>query len=241
MNAVVSIVGCFGFAVLLGCSEPPPPVVAPRPEPEEAPDVPTYCANSAKPCVPPQEFAEQLCKGHYASVGIYLFQKHTPFLRLHAKSRTVELKNERGGPTSVPVMFAEEFLLMRVNTLTPDKPKKPPEEVYDVLRWDGTCATIPKRDVVTYLPGVPQAPPVEFNELDTTMRTALLRDAKLEKLHASRDSACQSGATSDSCVQASRTLSEAIVAAVRQGLRLPMPRLRPKGVAVSRAVPGSTP
>lgn len=229
--------------MLLGCSEPPPPVVAPRPEPQEAPDIPTYCATSAKPCVPPQDFVEQLCKGRYASVGVYLFQKHTPFVRLHTKSRTIELKNDRGGPTSVPIVFAEELLLLRVNTLLPDKPKKPPEEIYAVLRWDGTCATLPKRDVVTYLPGLPQAAPVEFNDLDSTMRTALLRDAKLDKLHASRDSACQAGATSESCIQASKALSEAIVAAVRQGLRLPMPRQRPTGASANRApsVPSSAP
>jgi len=229
--------------MLLGCSEPPPPVVAPRAEPQEAPDIPTYCANSKKPCVPPQDFVEQLCKGRYPSVGVYLFQKYTPFVRLHTNSRTVELKNDRGGPTSVPVIFAEELLLLRVTTLTPDKPKKPPEEIYDVLRWDGTCATLPKRDVVTYLPGLPQATPVEFNDLDTTMRTALLRDAKLRKLHASRDSACQSAANSDSCVQSNKALSEGIVAAVRLGLRLPMPRQRPTGSSANRAtqVPSSGP
>jgi hypothetical protein len=184
---------------------------------------------------------EQLCKGRYASVAVYLYQKNTPFVRLHAKSRTIEVKNDRGGPTSVPIMFAEELLLMRVNTLAPDKPQKPPEEIYDVLRWDGTCATVPKRDVVTYLPGLPQATPVEFNDLDTTMRTALLRDAKLDKLHAARESACQSGATSDSCVQAGKTLSEAIVAAVRLGLRLPMPRQRPTGAATSHAAASGAP
>jgi hypothetical protein len=227
--------------MLLGCAEPPPPVVAPRPEPQEAPDVPTYCATSAKPCVPPQDFVEQLCKGRYPSVAVYLFQKHTPFVRLHAKSRTIELKNDRGGPTSVPVLFAEELLLVRVTPFTPDKPKKPPEEIYDVLRWDGTCATVPKRDVVTYLPGLPQATPVEFNDLDSTMRAALLRDTKLDKLRASRESACQAGANSDGCVQSSHALSEAIVGAVRQGLRVPMPRQRPTGAAASRAASSSAP
>ena len=91
--------GVVGLAWALGCSEPPPPVVAPRPEPKEAPDVPTYCASKAKPCVPPPDFVELLCKDRYVSVAPYLFQKQTPFVRLHAKSRTIELKNGFKGPT----------------------------------------------------------------------------------------------------------------------------------------------
>lgn len=244
MKTIGPIIGLLGIAWLAGCSEPPPPVVVPRPEPQEAPDVPTYCASSAKPCVPPQDFVDQLCKDRYASVAPYLFQKHTPFLRLHAKSRNIELRNGHTGPTGAqPIAFAEELLLLRVTTLEADKPQKPAEEIYDVLRWDGTCQTLSKREVVTYLPGLPQAAAVEFNELDTTMRAALLRDAKLEKLHASRDATCQPGAASDSCVQVTKALSEAIVAAIRQGLRLPMPRQRPGAAAADRApkVPSAVP
>ena len=223
-----ALAGALGFSWFLGCSEPPPPVVAPRPEPQEAPDVPTFCASKAKPCVPPEHFVELLCKDRYVSVAPYLFQKHTPFVRLHAKSRAIELKNGFQGPVGAqPIAFAEEVLLLRVTSAEPEKPKKAPEEVYDVLRWDGTCATVSKRDFVTYLPGMPQAAQIEFMGLDTTIRAALLRDAKLEKLSSSRTSACGQNTNSDDCAQASKALSEAIVASIRQGLRLPMPRQRP--------------
>jgi hypothetical protein len=226
--SAVALVALFGFSGLLGCSEPAPPAVAPRPEVHEAPDVPTYCASKIKPCVPPQDFVRQLCQDRYASVAPYLFQKHTPYVRLHAKSRSIELKNGFNGPTGTqPVAFAEEVLLMRVATVEPAKPKATAEEVYDVLRWDGTCVTAPKRDLVTYLPGTPQAALVDITTLDTTTRTALLRDAKLAKLDSSRTAACRADAKSDGCAQAARALSDAIVAAIRQGLRLPMPRQRP--------------
>ncbi len=231
-----------GIATLLGCAESPPPiVVAPVREPQEAPDVPTYCASSAKPCVLQTDFVDQLCKDRYASVAPYLFQRHTPFVRLHANSRNIELRNSRGGPTGTqPIAFAEELLLLFVTTTPAEKPKKPDEEIYDVLRWDGTCATIPKSDVVTYLPGVPQAALVDFNELDTTMRAALLRDKKVGKLHEAREATCHAGSSSESCVKATKTLSETIVAAIRLGLRVPMPRKRPGG-ASARPVPAQTP
>ncbi len=218
----------FGFALLVSCAEERAPVVTPKSEPVEAPDVPTFCASNAKPCVPPQDFVERLCADRYVSVAPYLFQKHTPFGRLHAKSRSIELKNGFHGPTGAqPVAFGEEVLLLRVTSVPADSPKKPAEEIEDVLRWDGTCATVAKHDLVAYLPGMPQAAPVEFANLDTTMRAALVRDAKLNKLSQARSLACHDEGASDACTQADKSLSDAIVAAVRQGLRLPMPRHRP--------------
>ena len=110
-----------------------------------------------------------------------------------------------------------------------------------MLRWDGTCATVSKSDFVTYLPGMPQAALVDFTNLDTTMRAALLRDAKLEKLSSARTTACQGDSKSDGCVQASKALSEAVVAAIRQGLRLPMPRQRPSASIVQHGAPAALP
>ena len=217
-----------GFGIVVGCEEPPPKAPPPPPEPQEAPDIPTYCASAAKPCVPPPDFVELLCRDRFASVAPYLFQKHTPFVRLHVKSRSVELGNSFKGPTgSNAVAFAEELVLLRVISESAENAKKPPLERYDLLRWDGTCLTLPKTDVVTYLPGMPQAAPVEFNEFDSTMRVALLRDKKIGKLHDDRERVCQQGQASEGCTKASKALSEGIVGAIRQGLRLPMPRERP--------------
>jgi hypothetical protein len=170
-----------------------------------------------------------------------LFQKYTPFLRLHVKSRNVEVRNDFGGPTgNHPIVFAEELLLLRVSSVPADKPKRLPEEFYDVERWDGTCATIAKRDAVTYLPGVPQAAPVEFKELDTTMRAAILRDKKLETLQNARSADCKQSTESEDCAKATKALSDSIVTAIRQGLRLPMPRQRPSGAGPRRAAARSS-
>jgi len=220
--------------LMAGCAEAPTPVVAARAEPTEAPDVPTYCAAKTKPCVPPEDFVERLCASRYVSVAPYLFEKHTPFVRLHAKSKTIELRNGLKGPVGAqPIAFAEEVLLLRVVSAPSASPKKPGEAIYDVLRWDGTCASVPKRDLAAYLPGVPQAAPVEFAKLETTMRAALTRDAKLNKLGAARADACRSSESSEACTQADKALSDAVVVAIRQGLKLPMPQHRPGANAPS--------
>ena len=222
------LVGIVGFTCIVGCAEDAPPVVAPKAESTEAPDVPTFCASKTKLCVPPEDFVEQLCADRYASVAPYLFQRHTPFLRFHVKARSIESINGFKGPTSSePVSFAEEVLLLRAPSTAAASPKRPADEIYDVLRWNGTCAAVPKRELVRYLPGMPQAALVEFAKLDTTMRAALVRDAKVNKLHQTRITACQDKESSERCSLAEKALSEAIVAAVRLGLKLPMPRQRP--------------
>jgi len=221
---------------MAGCAEAPTPVVAARAEPTEAPDVPTYCAAKTKPCVPPEDFVERLCANRYVSVAPYLFEKHTPFVRLHAKSKTIELKNSLRGPVGAePIAFAEEVLLLRVVSAPPSSPKKPAEEIYDVLRWDGTCASVPKRDLAPYLTGVPQAARVEFAKLETNMRAALTRDVKLSKLSSARTDACRSSESSEACTQADKALSDAVVIAIRQGLKLPMPQHRPSADMPSSA------
>ena len=236
------LVGIVVLACIVGCAEDAPPVVAPKAESTEAPDVPTFCASKTKLCVPPQDFVEHLCADRYASVALYLFQKHTPFLRFHVKSHSIESTSGfKGKAGSQPISFAEEVLLLRTRNMGADSPKRPADEVYDVLRWDGTCAAVPKRELVRYLPGMPQAALVEFARLDTTMRAALARDAKVNKLQQTRARACQDKESSEGCSLAEKALSEAIVATIRQGLKLPMPRQRPgaSGATASTSEPES--
>jgi hypothetical protein len=192
--------------------------------------------------LPPAEFVEQLCQGRFASVAPYLFQKHTPFGRYYVKNRNCQMKTAFGGPTGdQPIAFAEELLLLRVKAGAPAQGKKPAAEDLDFLRWDGTCITLPKSDAVTYLPGVPKAAPLEFDDLDTTMRAAVVRDKKLDALHAARESACRQDAKGADCEKARKSLSDQLVTAIRQGgLRWPSPRERPGGAAAHKKAPAST-
>jgi hypothetical protein len=232
MKLCRELLGCLCILFLASCVEEPAAVVKAPVEVREAPDVPTYCASKEKPCVPPSEFVEQLCQGRFASVAPYLFQKHTPFERHFVKNRNCQLKTAFGGPAGEqPLAFAEELLLLRVKLGASAQGKKAPAEDLDFLRWDGTCVTLPKRDVATYLPGVAKAAPVEFDALDTTMRAAVVRDKKLDALYEAREKACKQEPKGSVCENARRTLSDQLVTAIRSGLRLPMPRERPGGIA----------
>jgi hypothetical protein len=228
MKIRVHLVRCLSLVAFSGCGGAPEAKAPELVEVDEAPDVPTYCATKAKPCVPPPEFVESLCHARFASVAAYLFQKHTPFVREYVRCKGCEAVSSIGGPVGSRTLgFAEETLLLRVITEMPDQPKQPIRESYDLLRWDGTCVTLSKGDAVSYLPGAAGAAAVRFDDFDTTMRSALLRDRKIEASHSAREKACKSKATSPECGQLDRALADLIVKSIRQGLRLPMPRQRP--------------
>jgi len=210
------LLGCLCIFLLASCAGEPAQVAKAPVEVRESPDVPTYCASKEKPCVPPSEFVEQLCQGRFASVAPYLFQKHTPFERHFVKNRNCQMKTAFGGPTGEqPITFAEELLLLRVKPGALAQGKKAPAEDLDFLRWDGTCVTLPKRDVATYLPGVAKAAPLEFDDLDTTMRAAVVRDKKLDALHAARETACKQDPKGSVCEKARKSLSDQMVTAIR--------------------------
>jgi hypothetical protein len=226
MQMLAAVFGGIALVALAGCTAPPPAKTAKTTDLQEAPDVPTYCASKSKPCVPAVEFVDALCRKRFASVAPYLFQKHTPFVREYTKCKACEAVDLAGKPTGSALGFAEELLLLRVVTEMPDKPKQPLKETHELLRWDGTCVALPKRDVVAYLPGNPDATAVEFDDFDTTMRGALLRDKKVEAAHTARDTACKERNSAE-CARSSKMLSDQIIKAIRMGLRLPMPRERP--------------
>ncbi len=228
MKFCARLARCLSLIALSSCGGTPEAKTPETAEVGEAPDVPTYCAPKSKPCVPPPDFVESLCHARYASVAAYLFQKHTPFVREYVKCKTCEAVSSIGGPVGSRTLgFGEELLLLRVITEMPDKPKQPIKESYDLLRWDGTCVTLSKRDAVSYLPAAPSATKVNFDDFDTTMRAALLRDKKIETAHNARETACKKDKAGAECAQLDRALADLVVKAIRQGLRLPMPRQRP--------------
>jgi hypothetical protein len=222
--------GWFSFMALGACADPPQPKAAKPLEIVEAPDIPTYCASKSKPCVPAPEFVDALCRKGYPSVAPYLFQKHTPFVREYVKCKSCEVQAPTRGHDKPALSFAEELLLLRVITELPDKPKQPAKESYELLRWDGTCVKLAKRDVVSYLPGNPEAAPIEFDDFDTTMRSALLRDKRIEASHAAREAYCTEPKGAD-CARSRKALSDQVIKSIRLGLRLPMPRDRPSFAA----------
>jgi hypothetical protein len=94
---------------------------------------------------------------------------------------------------------------------------------YDVLRWDGTCASMSDLEMTATAPGMPKNAPITWKFLDSNIQAALLNDAAIQKAQQAEAKACGGKAAGSgyACDQAGRNLNLAITSAVRKGIELP--------------------
>lgn len=188
--------------------------------------LPTTCG-SPKDCVPPKEFARLACRGRYPSMAIAMFEKHTPWQRLYLRSETLEAVNAYGDrAVSSPLVFGEEVIVLRgVSQPKAGKLQISSSDI-DVLRWDGTCATVAREYFsTTRMAEIAQAP-IPWRYLEDEFQQALLGSKYVAMAHEKHRSACKgsrSATVEPSCQKALDKLSEAIGVAVRGGMNLPTP------------------
>jgi hypothetical protein len=101
---------------------------------------------------------------------------------------------------------------------------------YDVLRWDGTCASLMGEEVTTKPAPAPRYAKIPWKNLGENIREALLNNEKIGKLYADRKKECKGatiGEVSDKCVKVDAKLNAAIIDYVRNGGSLPPPSKLP--------------
>ncbi|MEP7124758.1 MAG: hypothetical protein ABJE95_27770, partial [Byssovorax sp.] len=140
-----------------GAKEPPP---APPPAATAAPEVasakpvdpddvkatelPSACASTDdKVCLPPKPFVKRLCAGFFPDTALAMFTKGTPWTRGYLRMN-VEAWNASGGMSSSDkLVFDEEVLIVAHRSAdTGGMQVSGSTGSYDVLRWDGTCASL---------------------------------------------------------------------------------------------------
>jgi hypothetical protein len=210
---------------LLACSSPPPPQAKAPSEPKLADDVPTWCEGSGRPCVPPADFVEKMCRGHFAGVGLFMHQKQSPWQRRWVKSKNLAAKSLLGGSAGSPELeFAEELILLREGAAAKGAAESAPVVM---LRWDGHCVSVTKSDAVTYMTGTPKSALVDWSLLEPAIQRALLENPEVARTEKAHQKECESSSTSEACQKASKSLSNAVALALRRGQKLPMPQERP--------------
>jgi hypothetical protein len=201
---------------------------AKAPEPEAPPPIPTTCEGSPEDCFPPRAFAEAVCHGRFPDLAIYLFAKGTPWQRAYVKAQHLEPVNMYDGARSDRWLeFGEEVLVLKRHG-GGDKNKvqvSGPTDL-DILRFDGTCATIRQEMVVRYMPGAVKVAPVVWKYLDPDIQEALLKDRGVSRASEKERPACK-GSTqknpAEPCMKAMTQLSDAIGVALRLGAVVPAP------------------
>jgi hypothetical protein len=197
-------------------------------------EVPSGCADKAN-CAMPSAFVDAVCKHKFPDLPLFLFAGRMPWKHLYVKAEYVEPVNPYGGEQSEAwLKFGEEVLVLRKKSNGGGKGVQisGPSDL-DVLRWDGTCATIREEMLVTYVPAPMQSPRIIWRYLNADLQEALLKNSVVARSREAEKKACRdSSATHPTpvCEKAMQKLTDAIVLAVHQNVELPDSGSRPSWV-----------
>jgi len=238
------VLGALALAALSACGgSPPPPDKTPEPAkaapapttaaaepPAEVKDegVPTECSKEGGDiCLPPAAFSRRVCQAGSPEMALVLFAKGTPWVRGYLR-RDTEAWDASGGPSSAgKLKYAEEVLILVKRTPnTGGMVVSGAGGSYDVLRWDGTCASLQAEEVTTRPIDNPGWADITWRRLDDNFQEALRKDEKIANLAVEQKKECKgvsTGQVSDKCEKAHKALSKAIVRFVRGGGALPPP------------------
>ncbi|APR86468.1 Hypothetical protein A7982_11817 [Minicystis rosea] len=241
--------GAIAPLVLAACgSSTPPPTAAPLPTaeasaaPTAAPvaeedqpfgKIPTECTDSqGKMCLPPAKFVKRLCAGFYPDVALSMLGKGTPWQRGYLRVKSVEAWNASGGVSSAEkIVFEEEFVILaRREAKTGGIQVSGAGGSYDVLRWDGTCASLMEDEVSLRGSSTPKHAKIPWKSLDDKVRDALAANDKIGKVYADRRKECKGATMGDvtaKCQKADDLLSTVVVEFMRNGGALPAPAKLP--------------
>jgi hypothetical protein len=196
---------------------------------EPARSLPTECESGTAPCSAPQKFVERMCHGKYPDLALVMFSKGTPWHRGYVKVQTLEPVNIYEGERSERWLeFGEEVLVLR--TRGPGShggvQVSGPTDV-DVLRWDGTCATVRQEMLAQYPTNTTiLTARIVWKYLDTPIQEALLTNQFVEHASEKERPLCHGSTMKHPdapCDKASQKLTDAIALALRGGLALPTP------------------
>lgn len=215
--------GAHSGAVAVASSEGPKAKGA---EPE-APAFPSACADGAKDlCVPDEAAVKRICAAQATEIAFALFAKGAPWTRGYM-TRDADAWYASGGASARgKLLFDEEVVIVR---------KRAAGGIvqgqgggFDVVRWDGSCASLQPEEVTTKKPPKAKHPPIGWKNLESSTRDALLADAKVAAMYEKRRKECKGATTGDvslACVKADAALDDGIVELVRNGGAIPMPKL----------------
>ncbi|HVK69927.1 MAG TPA: hypothetical protein VM694_35955 [Polyangium sp.] len=238
--------------VLAGCGSSTPPAEEPKTETqaeaatdtttgtaeapkaeEEAKGIPEACAGDDKAaCVMPKGFVKRLCNGVYPELALFLFQKGSPWRRAYVSAKEVAPFNGLGGPSAEEKLTLDEELLVlsQMKADTGGMQVSGATGSVDVLRWDGTCATLSTEEVRFQAPSKPKHAIIPWRILEDATQEALKQNEALAKVATERKKECKGatmGAVSAKCEKADKALNDLVVDAVRTGTTVPKPAKAP--------------
>ena len=189
--------------------------------------IPKRCARGKKykkRCLPPPGWVRRLCEDVYPDVALHMFKPGTPWKRLYMVARA-EPFNASGGASLLgdKLERGEEVLALRRRDNTSGL-QVGDTAGYDVLRWNGACATIHDGDFVEEPPKHVVHSRIDWRSLSLPLRQALEAKPNIAEAYEARRKACKGqnlGIVAENCEENDRLLMKEIVRTVRTGARLP--------------------
>lgn len=201
---------------------------APKEKEDKLPAVVTTCEKNGELCVPPPAFVKKLCANTNPDLALVYFRAGSPFSRGWL-TRNTEVFNAYGGSSSQDkLLFDEEVVVLNVRAANSTGIQvSGASGGYDVMRWDGSCASLSGEEVTFKAPPKGKTAKLEWKIYSDDSQNALLSDANIAKINKTRRDECKGvtiGDVSKACVKAVDQLSEAIVDFVRKGGEVPVPK-----------------
>jgi hypothetical protein len=196
-------------------------------EEEGAAGLPTECIPKDDVCIPPPKWVQRLCRGSYPGVALVMFRGGSPWKRAYVRVKARAVNATAGGVSGEGYLVpGEEVIVVRSRKQPKDGMQVSGAGGYDVLRWDGTCATLSDEEVGLQPYGQLEAAKVTFRFLDESIAKALRKDDTITEAYRQRKKHCRGatmGVVSKECEKWDKKLPATIVEKVRAGIELPTP------------------
>jgi len=171
-----------------------------------------------------------LCDDIYPDVALHMFRPGTPWMRLYMRANA-EPFNASGGMSLMgeKLQRGEEVIALRRRNARSGI-QVTDISGFDVLRWNGACATIHDGDFTTRSPDEVLNARVEWQRLGLELRQVLEAQSEISETYKARRKHCRGfamGRVSAECEEFDRRLVDEIVSYVRSGAKLPDPMRAP--------------
>jgi len=193
------------------------------------PRIPKRCGKGRKnraECLPPQGWVKRLCDDVYPDVALHMFQPGTPWKRLYMLARA-EPFNASGGSSLLgdKLERGEEVIALKRRSESDGQIQVGDNNAgYDVLRWNGACATIHDGDFGEDRPSRIVQSKVEWRRLGVPLRQHLEAQPAIFAAYEARRKSCHGfsmGTVSGDCESNDKLLMQEVVRYIQTGPALP--------------------
>ena len=192
--------------------------------------LPDHCARGKRECVPPPGWVKRLCDDVYPDVALNMFKPGTRWQRLYMLARADPFNASGGASLLGDKMERGEEVLALKRRDNNGEMQVGDNAGYDVLRWNGACATIHDGDFAREPPRQIVHSKIEWRRLGLDLRKVLEAQPDISAAQDARRKACHGigiGEVSRDCEVYDRRLMDEIIRYVQNGGSIPTPSRLP--------------